>query len=100
MEFLLFWTAQIIIKLSELFRSEGLTVYHKELDLCIYTKIRLHAPILYLQESTTLDRLSEKHFFIGVSFDTCANYNKDDYFQSFNFKVLGFGLSFVKQTGY
>jgi hypothetical protein len=100
MEFLLFWAAQAIIKLSELFRSEGLTVYIKEPDLCIYTKIRIHAPILYLQESTNLDTLSEKHLFIGASFDTCANYNQGDYFHSFNFKVLGFGLSFVKQTGY
>jgi len=100
MESLLFWAAQIIIKLSELFRSEGMTVYLKEPDLCIYTKIRLHAPILYLQESTDLDTLSEKHLFVGASFDTCANYNQGDYFHSFNFKVLGFGLSFVKQTGY
>jgi hypothetical protein len=100
MEFLLFWTAQAILKLTELFRSEGLTVYIKEPDLCIYTKIRLHAPILYFEENTNLSTLSEKHLFIGASFDTCANYNQGDYFHSFNFKVLGFGLSFVKQTGY
>jgi hypothetical protein len=100
MESIMFWMAKIIIKLSEMFRSEGMVVYAKEPDLCIYTKVRLHAPILYIQENKNLDTLFEKHLFICASFNTCVNYNEADFFKSFNFKVLGFGISFVKQTGY
>lgn len=100
MEFLLFWTARIITKLFELFRPEGLRITIHEVDPCFYTRIGFHAPLLYFQERANLETLSEKHLFVGASFDTCAIYNKSDFFQSFNFKVLGFGLSFVKQTGY
>jgi len=99
MEIVLFWTAIVIVKIKSLFTSKGLIITIKQENWLNYTKIRIYGPTLHTKESlTTLD--GGKYLRIGVSFDTGFYINSGDILTVCNFKLLGIGVGFEKQTGY
>ena len=98
MELLLIYVAIVIQQLAKLFTFSGLPITISQKSECEYTKLLLHAPVLHFKEYE--DSLADKNLSLVTSFDTNINYFKNDFFVAFNIKVLGFGITFKKQTGY
>lgn len=98
MENLLKLIAIAYLKLSELFKPNGFQIYLSKTDECTYSKVGLHLPVLYAMDEPSWD--TGKVQYLGFSFDTSANFVKSEMWTSCHFKVLGIGLSFIKQNGY
>lgn len=92
------YIAIVLQQLAKLFTLSGLPIMIFQESECEYTELLLHAPVFSLKEYT--DSLAQNNLSLITSFDTNINYFKNDFFVAFNIKVLGFGITFKKQTGY
>lgn len=100
MESILKIIAIAVSKFLELFKVNGLTVFHKQKDHCVFSSLNLFAPTLVAYETKeTLGHLEDSINF-SLSFDTAFTFSKSKNILCINARVLGFGFGFIKQEGY
>jgi len=74
-------------------------IYEKHTHEFDYLKINLLFPVLNINKKEK-DELSEIQKVTRLSLETAIVYVKHRIFRSFKLRILGFGFSIIRQTGY